>query len=192
MRNCLAAGDCRSWDDAVLGVCCTQCYSWLWHGEIDRDDLTLCAWVVLATVPNWQFGSGSRLELNWNCCNEFCPIKKQNRTEPTVFWPVPHFRKLRTLAPIKYLSCDRITIWYIHKRCSFRCSFTSYSPICNPITIRCVALKNAKFPALFHSNSTNSERIANWRKGGERACKTASFTYISYCDTIATQIPNWS
>jgi len=25
MRNWLGAGDCRSWDDAVLGVCCTLC-----------------------------------------------------------------------------------------------------------------------------------------------------------------------
>jgi len=25
MRNWLGAGDCRSWDDAVLGVCCTRC-----------------------------------------------------------------------------------------------------------------------------------------------------------------------
>ena len=38
----------------------------------------------------------------------------------------------------------------------------------------------------------NSDRIANWRKGGERASKTASFTYRLYCDTISTQIVNWS
>jgi len=25
MRNWLGVGDCRSWDDAVLGVCCTLC-----------------------------------------------------------------------------------------------------------------------------------------------------------------------
>jgi len=39
---------------AALGVCCTQCMlhsvyaalgvnSWWWHGEIERDDLTLCS-----------------------------------------------------------------------------------------------------------------------------------------------------
>jgi hypothetical protein len=26
MRDWLGAGDCRSWDDAVLGVCCTHYY----------------------------------------------------------------------------------------------------------------------------------------------------------------------
>jgi len=66
--------------------------------------------LVLATVPNWRFGSGSGLEPNWNRCNGFYPIKKPNRTEPVVFWPVPHFRIHTTLGPIKYLSCDCIAI----------------------------------------------------------------------------------
>jgi len=38
----------------------------------------------------------------------------------------------------------------------------------------------------------NSDRIANWRMGGEKACKTATFTYISYCDRITIQILNFS
>jgi len=66
--------------------------------------------VVLATVPNWRFGSGSGLESNWNSCNGFYHIKKPNRTKPAVFWAIPDFRKHRSLAPIKYLSCDHITI----------------------------------------------------------------------------------
>jgi len=45
---------------------------------------------------------------------------------------------------------------------------------------------------IFQSDAMNSDWIANWRMGGERASKTASFTYISYCDTIRTQILNWS
>ena len=109
-----------------------------------------------------------------------------------ILWPVPQFRQLRTLTPINYLSADRITIWYIHERCSSACSFTACSPLCNPINIRWVRAKQDQFSALFHSNSTNIDWIANWRAGGERACKTASFTYISYCDMIRTQILNWS
>jgi len=38
----------------------------------------------------------------------------------------------------------------------------------------------------------NSGLIPNWRSGGERASYTASFADISYCDTITTQIHNWS
>jgi len=79
-------------------------------GVLMMRSLSSSSHLVLATVPNWRFGSGSGLEPNWNRCNGFYPIKKPNRTEPAVFWPVPHFRKLSALAPIKYLSCDRITI----------------------------------------------------------------------------------
>ena len=44
---------------------------------------------------------------------------------------------------------------------------------------------------VFHINSTNSDQITNWRKRGKKASKTASFMYISYCDTITTQILYW-
>jgi len=65
MRDWLAVENSGGWDDAVRAVssrqwtlyssvCCTQCmlysvyavlgvYSWSWHGEIDRDDLTSCS-----------------------------------------------------------------------------------------------------------------------------------------------------
>jgi hypothetical protein len=48
---------------------------------------------MYATVPNWQFGSGSGLEHNWICSNELYAIKKPNHTEPTIFWTVPYFCK---------------------------------------------------------------------------------------------------
>jgi len=38
----------------------------------------------------------------------------------------------------------------------------------------------------------NCAQIAHWRMAGERASNTVSFTYISYCHTIRTQIHNWS
>ena len=103
-----------------------------------------------------------------------------------------HFCPLRTLAPIKYLSSDCTTIWYIHKRCSFACSFTSFSPLCDPINIRCITAKNAQFLSYFHCNLLKIDQIAKWRIGGETACKTASFMYISYFDLIRTEILNWS
>jgi len=93
---------------------------------------------------------------------------------------------------MKYWISDRITIWYIPTRCSFACSVTSYPQLCDPINIRRVTANNAQCLVLFHSNSKNIDQITKWRIGGERACKPASFTYISYCDTIRTQVPNWS
>jgi hypothetical protein len=80
----------------------------------------------------------------------------------------------------------------MRKRCSFRCSFSSHSPICDPITMHWVALANVLFLALFPSNPTNCDRITNRATCGERASKPASFTYILYCVTITTQILNSS
>jgi len=60
-----------------------------------------CPRVVLASVLNPQFGSRSGMELNRNWSYRFYPINKLNLTDPAVFRPVPHFCKLRTLAPIK-------------------------------------------------------------------------------------------
>jgi len=127
-----------------------------------------CNWeqachLVLATVLNWWFSSGSVLEPNWNRCSRFYHIKKLNCTEPVVFQPVPQFRKVRTLPPIKYLSCDLITIRYICQTCSFSSTFTSHSPIKNRIIIRWVTSKNSQFSALFHTNSTDSNWITNWQ-----------------------------
>jgi hypothetical protein len=149
------------------------------------------SWVVCATVPNWRFSSRSGLVPNWNCFNRLYPINSPKRTDHAVFWAVPHCRKLWSSIEIKYLSCGRITIWYIRKRCSFRCAFTSNCPIRDPMTICWVALKITSFLALFHSNSMNCGRIANWRMGGERSSKTAYCTDKLYCDMISTQIPNW-
>jgi hypothetical protein len=154
--------------------------------------VSIVIYIVLATVPNWQFGSDAGLESNWNCCNGSYNPEQQNRTQPTAFWLNPHFRELRTLAPIQYLSCDDIAIWYVCKRCSFRCSFCCNSPIWDPMTSHWVALKHAQFPPLFDSNSTNSDRIANWNMRGVRASSTASFNDILYGNMITTQILHWS
>ena len=70
-RDWRAAGDSRTWDDAVRCVCSTQCMlylvyavlsvnSWSWHGEIERDDLTLCfqLMVELTTGKRGMTGYG--------------------------------------------------------------------------------------------------------------------------------------
>jgi len=142
-------------------------------------------------VPNPRFGSWSWFEPNRNCRNRFHSIKNPKHTGPAVLWLVSPLRELRTSAQMKFLSSDHTAIWYICKRCSFEGSFISCSPICDPINSHWVTAKNAQFSALFHSNSTNIDWITHWKTGGERASKTASCTYISYCDTIRTQILNW-
>ena len=72
--------NCKALDNMeVFGIETSQCRTScsVIHSEL-----------VLAMVPNWWFGSGSRLEPNWIRCTGFCPIQKLNYTEPVVFWPV--------------------------------------------------------------------------------------------------------
>jgi hypothetical protein len=83
-----------------------------------------------------------------------------------------HFRELRTLAPITYLSSDCIATLYIHKWCSFWCSFTSRFPICDLLTISAVTVTKCWKLGVFRSDATNSHGIANWRMGGNRLLKT--------------------
>jgi len=45
--------------NVVLSVCCTQCNSWSWHGEIERDDLTLCS-AMMVEKERW----GMKMETN--------------------------------------------------------------------------------------------------------------------------------
>jgi len=125
-------------------------------------------------------------------CNGFYHIKNPNHTKPAVFWPVAHLHKLRTMATIKYLSSDRVTIWYICKRCISGCSFISWSPICDPINIHSVSVTHGQFSAQIQRDSMNINHIAIGTRGGERASRSASFTYKSHCDTIRTPILNWS
>jgi len=124
--------------------------------------------LLLTTVPNRWFCCRSGLEPNWNYCNGFCHIKILNRPEPAVVWPVPLFRKLSTLAPIKCWSYDRFTTWYICKRCSFRCSFTMNCPISDGITICCFDSKNGWLSALFHRNWHKEKLFPTGRNGSVR------------------------
>jgi len=104
---------CPSNESAVtLEVSMVRCTSTR-GSAASAQNTTWSTCLVLATVTNQWFGSGSRLELNWNCKNRFYHIKNPNYTEPTVFWPVPQLRKVCTLVPIKYLSSNCITMYYI-------------------------------------------------------------------------------
>jgi len=143
-------------------------------------------------VPNPWLIAGSGLELNWNCYNWFYPFKKLNPTEPTVFWPHPQFCKLSTLALINYLSSNRITIWYTCTSCSFARSVTSCSPICNLINICWVTANKPPILRVISKKLSQYWLDRKLETTGETTCRIASFTFISYCDMIRTQILNSS
>lgn len=113
-------------------------------------------------------------------------IQNLNRSETAVFWPVQHFQKMGILTPFQYLSSHCIWIRYTPIWISLSCSFTSNSPLCDPMTVGWVAVTSRCQLGVFGTHSSNLVQIANCRPGGETASKAGSFTYISPCDTIKT------
>ena len=66
--------------------------------------------VVLATVPNYRCGSGSDFNLEPDGCNGFYHTKTRTiAIRPVLPLKTQNFN-LTTLAPIKFLSSDRIVI----------------------------------------------------------------------------------
>jgi len=111
-----------------------------------RRIINLHMWLVLATGPNSQVGSGCGSNPEPNCCNGF-PHK-----------PAP--QESTFLAPIEYLSSDRITAWSIRRLCSFSRSFTSRIQICDPTSIRWIAVKYALMSFEFSRCVTTIQRIS--------------------------------
>jgi len=105
------------------------------------------------------------------------PTKRPIRTEHAVFWLVPHLHWFRTLAPIKYMSSDRITILYIHKLYRVGCSFTSCYPLCHPINIHSVIGKNTNFFCII-SQRLNEYGLDWTLQYGRRKSKQHCILYI--------------
>jgi len=101
---------------------------------------------VLATGPNSRFGSGSGSNPELDRCNGFPPKTR-------------HF-KSTILGPIKYLSSDRIVTWSVRRLCSVSPSFPSHSQICDPTSIRWVAIENPRFSPAISPYFTAIQRIS--------------------------------
>jgi len=109
-----------------------------WGAPIQRSsqpssakNISVQAELVFATGPHSRFGSGSSCNPEPDCCNWFPPKTR-------------HF-KSTILAPIKYLSSDRIVTWSVRRLCSFSPSCPSRSQIWDPTSIRWVAIENPHF-----------------------------------------------
>jgi len=77
-----------------------------------------------------------------------CNRTRSAGPDPLLSLPAPHMSTF--LAPIKYLSSDCITTWSIRRLSSFRLSFTSRFQLCDPTSIRWVAIEN---PPILHKSS---------------------------------------
>jgi len=124
---------CFQFDGQFLTMRPGSCFWWL--------HLQHCAelsgvWVVV----------GSQRAAYWKKHPSFCSILFHAQlAEVSVSNRFPHTTRhfnITTLPPIKYLSSDRIMIWWVHRLCSSRRSFTSRSQICDPTNIGWVGIEN--------------------------------------------------
>jgi len=99
------------------------------------------------------------------------PVPTRNRTVATGFHTKPAPQKSTFLAPIKYLSSDRITTWTIRRLCSFNRSFTSRFHICDPTSIRWVAIENPPISLKLSLYFTATRRISVWSQIWKREVK---------------------
>jgi len=115
----------------------------------------------------WSVSNGSkfpgwfrvRLHPKPDRCNGSYHMKNPAHWKWAGFPPkTPHF-KFTILAPIKYLSSDRIMTWSVRRLCSFSFSFTSHCPICDQTNIRWVAIENPPISGKISLNFTASQWI---------------------------------
>jgi hypothetical protein len=98
--------------------------------------------IVLATVPGYP--AAVRVWNRTGCSSPGCYPENRgtHRVRGRVgTGPRFHFTVLTTLAPIKYLSSDRIVTWSIREMCRLMPYFISRSQICDRISMHRVAVK---------------------------------------------------
>ena len=100
---------------------------------------------VLATIPNYQVGSGSRSDWDRNCSIRSCHTKTRTVANGPALQPKTRHSNITCLAPHKYLTSDHIVTWSTDKLCSFMHAFTSHVQICDHIHIRWVTIENPQF-----------------------------------------------
>jgi hypothetical protein len=105
---------------------------------------------VLATGPNFRVGSGCGSTGTRTMATALTTWKTRTIGNGRVLPPKTRHFKSTILAPIKYLSSDRIMTWSVCRLCSFNRSFTSCCQICHGTNIHCVAIEN---PPIWHTIS---------------------------------------
>jgi len=146
--------------ETILGGCCTQCMVYSVYacarfmlllgvclysvnaGTRCMLVLSVCLYLVLATGPISHVGSGYGSTRNWTVATGLTTRKTWTVGNGPVLPPKTRHFKSIILAPIQYLSSDRIMTWSVRTLCSFSRSFTSCCQICDRTNIRCVAIEN--------------------------------------------------
>ena len=105
-------------------------------------------------------GSALGLEPEPNCGNGSYHMKTRTVAIGPVLPPNTQHFNFTIMAPIKYLSFDRITTWSIRRVCSFSRTFTSHFQICDTTSIRWVAIENPRISLEICPYFTTTQRIS--------------------------------
>jgi len=148
---------------------------------------TTSACILLATVPNGWVGSGSGSEPEPNHCNgSYHTITRTIAIGPVLLPNTRHFNITR-LAPIDYLSSDRIVTWLLCKLCRFTRSFASCFQISNPTNIRWVAIENPRFSLHIWPYFTAIQRMLVWLQIWKRKVKERIKLHNLHIDHVTIQ-----
>jgi hypothetical protein len=143
---------------------------------------------VLATGPNSQVGSGSASTRNRTVA---AGLTTRN-TRRTGNWPVipPKTQHLNitTLPPIKYLSSDRIMRWSVRRLCSSTRSCTFRSQICDPTSIRWVAIEYSRISLRMGPFFTATQRISVGLQIGQWEVKEQQELHNLRTDHVTIQL----
>jgi len=126
---------------------------------------------VLAIGPNSGVGSGSGSTQNRTVATGLTTWKTRPTGNGPVLPPKTRHFNITTLPPIKYLSSDRIMTWSVRRVCSSTCSSTSRSEICDPTTIRWVAIEYPLNSLEMGPVFTATQRISVGSQIGKREVK---------------------
>jgi len=149
--------------------------------------------LVLATRPISR--DGSRYGSTWirtvamGLTTRKTPTIGNGPVLPPKTW---HF-KFTILAPIKYLSSDRIMTWSVRTLCSFRSSFTSSFLICDPTIIRGVAIENPRISITIGPFFTATQQISVWSQIWMLEVKELITLHNQHTDhvTVRSELKYW-
>jgi len=161
--------------------------------KIQPDDCWLCktknGWhLVLATVPTCENGSALGLDLDRNRCNGLYHAK----TWTVAIGPVLPLKtrnfNCKTLAPMKYLSSDRIVTWSLCRLCRSRRSVTSRFQICYSTNIHSVAIENWWIPLEIGHNLTPTQWISLGSQIWKWEAKALRVLYNQHTDHVIIRL----
>jgi hypothetical protein len=147
--------------------------------------------LVLATVQTRQHSSRLGLESELNYCNGLYHTKTQTIAIGPVLPPKTQHFNIAALAPIQYLSSDRIMTWSVRRLSSSSCTFTCRCQICDTTNTRCDAIEHLRISLYICPYFTAIQQISARSQIEKREMKERIELHNLHTDHITIQSEIW-